>query len=193
MSTVTLSRARCGLSTWHHNTIVTIITAMTSWHQYDYHGNHDIMTMMGNSLSLVWRVSFDMWETTAVDMPTIMGFNISCGIMHTGCAPWHQWSAPSGQEILEQTGGRLHAFVSGAGTGGTIAGVSHALKDRDPGVQVYLADPPGSSLYNKVCKLCHPISYNLMHIIFIVCDIFVFQNIWKTNNIIVVYAQLWPS
>lgn len=56
----------------------------------------------------------------------------------------------SGEEILRQTGGRLHAFVSGAGTGGTIAGVSAALKQRRPEVQVFLVDPPGSSLYNKV-------------------------------------------
>lgn len=43
----------------------------------------------------------------------------------------------------------MDAFVSGAGTGGTIAGVSCYLKQRRPGVQVFLIDPPGSSLYNK--------------------------------------------
>lgn len=59
---------------------------------------------------------------------------------------------PAGQEIWEQTGGRVDAFVSGAGTGGTIAGVSSYLKQRRPGVQVFLIDPPGSSLYNKVAK-----------------------------------------
>lgn len=42
--------------------------------------------------------------------------------------------------------------MSGAGTGGTIAGVSQALKGRDPSVKVYLIDPPGSSLYNKVTR-----------------------------------------
>ncbi|KAG1668476.1 hypothetical protein FOA52_005249 [Chlamydomonas sp. UWO 241] len=50
-------------------------------------------------------------------------------------------------------GGRgLHAFVSGAGTGGTIAGVSCVLKRHDPTVKVFLIDPPGSSLYNKVTR-----------------------------------------
>jgi cysteine synthase len=60
----------------------------------------------------------------------------------------------AGREIWEQTkrhgNGRLDAFVCGAGTGGTIAGVSRYLKAKDPLIQVCLADPPGSSLYNKV-------------------------------------------
>ena len=42
------------------------------------------------------------------------------------------------------------AFVSGAGTGGTLAGVSCYLKEQDPDTLVYLADPQGSSLYSKV-------------------------------------------
>ncbi|KAJ9515563.1 hypothetical protein QJQ45_021677, partial [Haematococcus lacustris] len=56
----------------------------------------------------------------------------------------------TGAEIWAQTHGRLHAFVSGAGTGGTLAGVSCILKARNPGIKVFLIDPPGSSLYNKV-------------------------------------------
>eukprot|EP00878_Enallax_costatus_P037113 GHUV01041904.1.p1 GENE.GHUV01041904.1~~GHUV01041904.1.p1 ORF type:complete len:365 (+),score=81.69 GHUV01041904.1:710-1804(+) len=56
----------------------------------------------------------------------------------------------TGEEIWQQCCGRIHAFVSGAGTGGTIAGVSAALKQNDAGVKVVLADPQGSSLFNKV-------------------------------------------
>lgn len=56
----------------------------------------------------------------------------------------------AGSEILAQTDGKLDAFVAGAGTGGTIAGVSHVLKQHDSGIKVVLVDPPGSSLYNKV-------------------------------------------
>lgn len=48
----------------------------------------------------------------------------------------------------------MHAFVSGAGTGGTIAGVSVYLKSKDPSMKIYLIDPPGSSLYNKVWLNC---------------------------------------
>ena len=56
----------------------------------------------------------------------------------------------TGPEIYEQTNGHLDAFVAGAGTGGTIAGVALALKHRLPGLKVVLADPQGSGLYNKV-------------------------------------------
>eukprot|EP00889_Picochlorum_renovo_P008839 jgi/Picre1/35869/NNA_003328.t1 len=56
----------------------------------------------------------------------------------------------TGEEIWDQTGGSVDAFVSGAGTGGTIAGVSRVLKQHKPSVRVFLADPPGSGLYNKV-------------------------------------------
>jgi len=45
----------------------------------------------------------------------------------------------TGEEIWQQTGGILDAFVSGAGTGGTIAGVSHQLKTRDPSIKVTLS------------------------------------------------------
>jgi len=58
----------------------------------------------------------------------------------------------TGQEIWDATRGAVDAFVSGAGTGGTIAGVSAVLKRRKPGVRVFLADPPGSSLYNRVAR-----------------------------------------
>lgn len=54
----------------------------------------------------------------------------------------------TGPEIWEQTRGRLDAFVSAVGTGGTLAGVGLALKERDPKVKIVLADPMGAALYN---------------------------------------------
>jgi cysteine synthase A len=56
----------------------------------------------------------------------------------------------TGPEIWEQTQGRLDAFVTASGTGGTIAGVSTYLKERDARVRTVLADPPGSALYEYV-------------------------------------------
>lgn len=49
-------------------------------------------------------------------------------------------------EILEQTQGRVGAFVAGAGTGGTISGVGRRLKAAWPQVRIVLADPVGSAL-----------------------------------------------
>lgn len=46
--------------------------------------------------------------------------------------------------------GKIDAFVMGAGTGGTIAGVAHYLKPRIPNIKIILADPQGSGLLNKV-------------------------------------------
>mmetsp|Transcript_6924 Transcript_6924/g.16975 ORF Transcript_6924/g.16975 Transcript_6924/m.16975 type:complete len:386 (-) Transcript_6924:1910-3067(-) len=56
----------------------------------------------------------------------------------------------TGREIFSQTGGKLDAFVAAAGTGGTIAGISKYLKTHVRDVRVYLIDPPGSSLFNRV-------------------------------------------
>lgn len=53
-------------------------------------------------------------------------------------------------EILEQTGGRVGAFVAGAGTGGTISGVGRPLKAALPSVRIVLADPLGSALADWV-------------------------------------------
>ncbi|KAL5523515.1 hypothetical protein ACEPAG_7688 [Sanghuangporus baumii] len=56
----------------------------------------------------------------------------------------------TGPEIWRQTNGNIIALVSGAGTGGTIAGTGKYLKDMDDNVLVVLSDPEGSGLYNRV-------------------------------------------
>ncbi|KAJ3207956.1 hypothetical protein HDU67_007112 [Dinochytrium kinnereticum] len=56
----------------------------------------------------------------------------------------------TGPEILQQMDGKLDAFVMGAGTGGTIAGISTFLKSKLPNLKVVLADPQGSGLFNKI-------------------------------------------
>ncbi|CAM8997288.1 unnamed protein product [Rhodiola kirilowii] len=58
----------------------------------------------------------------------------------------------TGPEIWKQTDGDLDAFVAAAGTGGTIAGVSKFLKEKNPKIKCYLIDPPGSGLFNKVTR-----------------------------------------
>ncbi len=53
----------------------------------------------------------------------------------------------TGPEIWAQTQGKVDAFVAATGTGGTLAGVSRYLKERDRNVQIVLADPMGSALH----------------------------------------------
>lgn len=48
------------------------------------------------------------------------------------------------QEILEDTGGEIAAFVAGVGTGGTLSGVGQVLKERLPGVRVIAVEPSAS-------------------------------------------------
>lgn len=58
----------------------------------------------------------------------------------------------TGEEIWAQTGGALDVFTCSVGTGGTIGGVSRALKRRAKeagrSVRIVLADPFGSGLYS---------------------------------------------
>ena len=51
-------------------------------------------------------------------------------------------------EIWAQTDGKVDAFVSAVGSGGTLAGVSMGLKSRNKNIKIVLADPPGAALYN---------------------------------------------
>ncbi|HTN51686.1 MAG TPA: cysteine synthase A [Anaeromyxobacter sp.] len=53
----------------------------------------------------------------------------------------------TGPEIWEQTGGKVDGFVCAVGTGGTLAGVAAALRERRRGVKIGLADPPGAALH----------------------------------------------
>jgi len=54
----------------------------------------------------------------------------------------------TGPEIWDQTDGKIDAFTCAVGSGGTLAGVSMALKERNPDVKIVLADPMGAALFN---------------------------------------------
>jgi cysteine synthase len=56
-----------------------------------------------------------------------------------------QTTAP---EIWKQTDGKLDGFVCAVGSGGTLAGVSLALKERNKNIKIALADPMGAALYS---------------------------------------------
>src|SRR5512135_2820811 len=54
----------------------------------------------------------------------------------------------TGPEIWRQTDGKIHGFTCAVGTGGTLAGVAMALKERNGAVRIALADPMGAALYS---------------------------------------------
>jgi len=56
--------------------------------------------------------------------------------------------ATTGPEIWEQTDGQVDGFVCAVGTGGSLAGISRALKARNEKVAISVSDPTGSALYN---------------------------------------------
>ena len=54
------------------------------------------------------------------------------------------------EEIWNQTAGTIDGFTCAVGTGGTLAGVSIGLKNRNKNIKVALSDPMGSSLYSHI-------------------------------------------
>jgi len=54
----------------------------------------------------------------------------------------------TGPEVWEQTGGKVTAFVSAVGTGGTLGGTTLYLKERNPQVFVGCADPYGAAMWS---------------------------------------------
>ncbi len=69
----------------------------------------------------------------------------------------NQWDNPAnyrghvestGPEIWRQTGGAVDGFICAIGTGGTLAGVSQALRSFNENVTIGLADPEGAAMYS---------------------------------------------
>ena len=61
------------------------------------------------------------------------------------------------EEIWTDTDGGVDVLVAGVGTGGTITGVGHVLKERKPGVQVVAVEPAASPVLSGGAKGPHPI------------------------------------
>jgi len=58
----------------------------------------------------------------------------------------------TGPEIYEQTDGKVAGFTCSIGSGGTLAGIAMALKERNPNIRIALSDPMGSAMYNWKMK-----------------------------------------
>ena len=54
----------------------------------------------------------------------------------------------TGPEIWNQTDGNIDGFICAVGSGGTLGGMSLYLKEQNPDIQIGIADPLGSALYN---------------------------------------------
>ena len=54
------------------------------------------------------------------------------------------------EEIWSQTAGTINGFTCAVGTGGTLAGVSIGLKNKNKNIKVALSDPMGSALYSHI-------------------------------------------
>ena len=54
----------------------------------------------------------------------------------------------TGPEIWAQTEGKVDGFICAVGSGGTLAGVAAALREKKPDIKIGLADPLGSALFN---------------------------------------------
>jgi cysteine synthase len=55
----------------------------------------------------------------------------------------------TGKEILEQTDGKIDAFVASIGTGGTLLGVAKALKEKIPDIEIYGVEPEGMPFFKS--------------------------------------------
>jgi len=54
----------------------------------------------------------------------------------------------TGPEIWQQTGGKVDGFICAVGTGGTLAGTSVYLREKNKNVVIGCADPRGAAMYN---------------------------------------------
>jgi cysteine synthase A len=61
----------------------------------------------------------------------------------------------TGQELLQQVAGPIDAFVTGFGTGGTLAGCGKAIKGRWPKARIVAMEPAEQALLAGECPCCH--------------------------------------
>ncbi len=109
------------------------------------YGAEVVLTPAGKDMEETFRTAKNMAEEFAASDP-----NAFLSRQFDNEANSQAHTATTAKEILEQTGGKLDAFVSGIGTGGTITGTGRELKRVVPNVKVIAVEPVSASLFHKV-------------------------------------------
>lgn len=91
-------------------------------------------------------------------------------------------AASTGKEIIAQMPEGLDAFVSGVGTGGTITGVGHVLKEVFPDVQIYAVEPEDSAILSGGSPGPHKIQGIGAGFVPEVLDTKVYDDVLKVSN-----------
>lgn len=114
----------------------------------------DQLEMLGADLLLVPAASYDSPDHYIHTAERVASGRAHC---EPNGATWaRQFDNPAnrqvhydstGPEIWRQCDGKIDGFICSVGTGGTLAGVATALKERNPAIKIGLADPMGSALH----------------------------------------------
>lgn len=109
------------------------------------YGAEVVLTPAGNDMKKTFETAKNMAEEFAASNPKAFLSrqfdNEANSLAHT---------KTTAKEILEQTGGKIDAFVSGIGTGGTITGTGRELKRMVPGIKIIAVEPARASLFHGV-------------------------------------------
>lgn len=117
----------------------------------------DALKLFGAELRLVKAVPYSdpgnyvrVSETLATEMAKTHAEGAIWANQFDNLANLEGHKATTGPEIWEQLDGKVDAFTCAVGTGGTLAGVGQALKERNKNAKIFLTDPMGSKLWNWV-------------------------------------------